>query len=369
MNLDSLKKGPKWAIAYKFKPEEKETIIEDIIYQVGRTGAITPVAVLKPVLISGSIVTRATLHNEDEIARLGLYKNDTVKIIKSGEIIPKVLEVISSKRVAGTVPFRFIEYCPVCKTKLHKDNDASITYCDNSSCPAQLQRKLEHFTSREAMDIEGLGPALIKQLVDEDIIHAIPDIYKLDYARVMQLDRIGEKSVNNLRRSIDNSVKQPFERVLFALGIRYIGNRTSKILVQHFKDIHVLRKVALDELLQVNEIGSKIAGSILDFFQEENNNRIIDELQEIGLQFTYESKSIDSRFEGKKFLITGSLSSMTRVQAENAIEARNGMIASSVNKTLNYLIVGENPGSKVDKAKGINSIQIINEKDFMNLLE
>ena len=360
-------KNPKWAFAYKFKAEEKFTQLLDVSFQVGRTGAITPVAHLKPVFVSGSTISRATLHNADEILRLDLHINDTVKIIKSGEIIPKIIEVDLSKRADNTKKIVFPKVCPSCGSELEREVDGVIFYCNNINCPAQLQKRIEHFVSRDAMDIDGLGESLVAKLVEKNLIKKIEDIYSLDYEKIITLDKLAEKSVENLREAIENSKKQPLHKVLFGLGIRFVGAKTSKIIADYFKSIEAIHQSSYEELLEIEEIGEKIAKSIIQFFQSEENILTINRLKEVGVQFIFEENK-KSQISGKSFLITGTLQNYKRNEIKNIIEKLGGKILSSVSKNLNYLIVGEKPGSKLSKAKNIPSIKIINEQQFKELI-
>jgi len=362
-------KSPKWAIAYKFKPEEKETILESVSFQVGRTGAVTPVANLKPVFISGSTVSHATLHNADEIKRLDLHYDDTVLVVKSGEIIPKILAVNVRKRPVNSKPVEFPAACPVCKSPLQRDEDGSINYCPNANCPAQIQRKLEHFAAREAMDIYGLGSSLIARLIETGQIQWIPDIYHLDYNKIAAMERMGKKSAENLQKAIEASKSKNFDRVLFALGIRHIGLITARTLAQHFKNIDALIAAKEEELLCVPDIGSIIALSIIGFFSQKSNLQLIDALQEVGLQFAYKSTQSSDILAGKTFLITGTLPSYGRKEMETLIMEHGGKILSGVSKQLNYLIVGENPGSKLDKARQLGTVKIIREAELLDMLQ
>jgi len=362
-------KSPKWAIAYKFKPEEKETILESVSFQVGRTGAVTPVANLKPVYISGSTVSHSTLHNADEIKRLDLHYGDTVLVVKSGEIIPKILSVNISKRPQNAKPVEFPVSCPVCYTPLERDEDGSIIYCPNANCPAQVQRKLEHFASREAMDIYGLGSSLIARLIETGQIKSIPDIYHLDYDKIASMDRMGKKSAENLRKAIEASKTKNFDRVLFALGIRHIGLITARTLAQHFKTIDALIAATEEDLLGVLDIGSIIAHSIIGFFSQKSNLELIDSLKAVGLQFAYTSSQRSNTLANKTFLITGTLSNYGRKEMESLIMEHGGKILSGVSKQLNYLIVGENPGSKLDKAHQLGTVKIINELELLDMLK
>ncbi len=362
-------KSPKWAVAYKFKPEEKETRLLEVQYQVGRTGAVTPVAILEPVYISGSTVSRATLHNEEEIRRLDLHEGDLVRIIKSGEIIPKILSVLPEKRAAEAKEIRFPASCPVCGSELNKDAEGAITYCPNTGCPAQIQRRLEHFASRNAMDITGLGESLIARLLEEKFIQTIADIYELDYQRLAQLDRLGSKSAENLKQAIEASKQRNFDRVLFALGIRYVGSITARHLAQYFGDIESLLKADRETLVNVSEVGEKIADAILGHFSIPANLELVNALRDKGLNFSYRSEQSSEILSGKTFLITGTLERHSRKEMESLIMQHGGKIVSGVSAALDYLIVGNKAGSKLEKARKIPSIRLISEDDLLTLLE
>ncbi len=362
-------KSPKWAIAYKFKPEEKETVVEDVLFQVGRTGAVTPVAVLSPVYISGSTVSRATLHNEDEIKRLDIHLGDTVKIVKSGEIIPKILEVVATKRKPEAVPAQYPKNCPVCNSVLEKDEEGSITYCANATCPAQIKRKIEHFASRDAMDITGLGESLISRLLEEGIIHTISDIYQLDFELVAKLDRLGKKSAENLKQAIELSKTKNFDKSLYALGIRHVGTITARNLAQAFSNVDTLMLANHEELTNIADIGDTMATSILSFFAREENRILIHNLRNLGVNFVYHSEMLSDRLSNQSFLITGTLPTFGRKEMEALIMKHGGKIVGSVSKQLDYLVVGEKAGSKLDKARKLESIKIISEAELLAMLE
>ena len=361
-------KSPKWAIAYKFKAEEKETILETVEFQVGRTGAITPRAVLQPVHLAGTTVTHATLHNADEMERLDIHFGDTVKIIKSGEIIPKITGVDAEKRAADARKVEFPKDCPACGTELHREIDGTIYYCNNIDCPAQVHRRLTHFASRDAVDIDGLGEALIQQLIDNDLISKIEDIYQLDYDKVLLLERQAAKSVENLKQAIEQSKQQKFSKILFGLGIRYVGDKTARILAKQFGNIDKLSKTGLEELLEVEEIGEKIAQSVVDFFDNPLNQEMITALKEAGVNLETEEIISGDLLAGKTFLVTGSLTGYSRQEIKEKIESEGGRILSSVTKNLDYLLAGEKPGSKLGKAEKLGTVQIINEKEFEEML-
>lgn len=361
-------KSPKWAVAFKFKPEEKETRLLEVQYQVGRTGAVTPVAILEPVYISGSTVSRATLHNEDEIKRLDLHLNDIVRIIKSGEIIPKILTAIPAKREPNAVPVGFPANCPVCSSQLERDEEGAISYCPNASCPAQLQRRIEHFASRDAMDISGLGTSLIARLLEQNMIAGLADIYRLDYEALAQLDRFGEKSAENLRNSIEASKARNFDRVLFALGIRYVGSVTARHLAEYFGTVDELLIAGEETLAQVPEVGSKIALSLKAWFGNPLNLKLVEKLRAQGLRFSYELRRESETLAGKTFLLTGSLDNYDRKTMEELIRRHGGRIVSGVSTSLNYLVVGAKPGSKLAKAQKLPSVKIISESELLELI-
>lgn len=368
--LGSTAKSPRWAIAYKFKAEEAITKLNKIEFQVGRTGAITPVAKLTPVKIAGSTVSNATLHNEDEIKRLQLKIGDYVKLVKSGDIIPKIIEVVFDKRDGTEQDFEMIIECPICHTELVKKKDEAIWRCPNISCPAQIKRTLEHFASRDAMDIEGLGAVATGSFVDNNFIKNFADLYNFDYYILKSLDGFEEKSIQNLKNAIEKSKTIPFQKVLFALGIRFVGSKTARILAEYFCSIENLRNASLEDLIQVPEIGEKIAQSIVEYFKSEKNAKLIDELQSLGLQFQIE-KTDDrkQKLDGFKFVITGSLPTYSRNELKELIILNGGEVLSAISKNVDYLILGENPGSKLEKAKKIESIKIISEAEVLEMLK
>ncbi|MDD2229765.1 MAG: NAD-dependent DNA ligase LigA [Candidatus Cloacimonetes bacterium] len=367
--LGSTAKSPKWAIAYKFKPEEKETLLKGVDFQVGRTGAITPVAILEPVYISGTTVSRSTLHNFDEIRRLDIHEGDTLRLIKSGEIIPKILAVNLDKRPAGAQPISLPDTCPVCQSPLSREAEAAIDYCSSADCPAQLARRIEHFASRDAMDITGLGTSIVSRFLQEGIIASIADLYQIDYEKVKKLERIGEKSAQNLQEAIQRSKDKNFDRVLFALGIRHVGTVTARNLTVHFQNIEALEAATAEELSEVPEVGEKIAESIADYFANPKNLSLVQELAKQGLKLSYESTQESETFAELSFLVTGSLSKISRKDMESLIISHGGKILSGVSKSLDYLILGEKPGSKLTKAEKLGTVKIINEDELLAMLE
>lgn len=362
-------KSPKWAIAYKFKAEEKETELVDVDFRVGRTGAVTPVARLKPVRIAGSIVSNATLHNQDEIKRLGVRIGDRVIVVKSGDIIPKIVRVVEDKNRKKNREIKFPENCPVCGTPLKKEPDGVIIYCSNINCPAQIKRRIEHFVSRDALDIDGLGESMVNQLMEKKMVSNIEDLYHLNYEEIKKFEKQAEKSVQNLREAIEESKNQPFYRVLYGLGIRYVGVKTSRILADHFGNIDKMMNAEVEEFEAIPEIGAKIAKSLYDFFRNSESIKTIGELKEAGLQFESESITKSTKLADKTFLVTGTMNNFSRREINEYIESLGGKTISNVSKNLDYLIIGENPGSKLDKAKKLGNVTIINEEEFMKMVE
>jgi len=377
-------KSPRWAISYKFKAEQQSTKLLSIDYQVGRTGTVTPVANLEPVLLSGTVVKRATLHNAEFVEKLGLCKDDFVFVEKGGEIIPKIIGVDTEKRKAHPSPYQFISNCPECGSVLQKNEGEAAIYCPNDSeCPPQIKAKIEHFISRKAMDINSLGEGKVELLFNKGLLNNVSDLYLLNYDVLYGLENIitdeesgkqriikfHEKTVNNILKGIEESKKVPFERVLFALGIRYVGETVAKKLAFHFKNIDALLTASFDELITVDEIGEKIAQSIIEFFKNPVHIQLIEILRRHGLQF--ETKEIitakTSKLENITFVISGSFS-ISREELCLLIEQNGGKNASSVTSKTNYLIAGENPGpSKIAKAKELN-ISVINEQDFKRMI-
>jgi DNA ligase (NAD+) len=372
--LGNIAKSPRWAVAFKFKAKRGITKINDIRWQVGRTGAITPVAELDPLFLAGSKISRATLHNFDEIERKDIRVKDTVIIEKGGDVIPKVVEVVLSKRKPSTKKTKPPQKCPVCKSPLFKPEEEVAYYCQNSECPDQIKSRLEHFVSRSAMDIEGLGEALIDLFVDKELLKTYNDIYLLRNKRdeLVSLDRLGEKSVDNLLIAIEKSKQKPFDKVLFAIGIRYVGAGVARKLAHHFKSIDALIEASEEEITSIYEIGKSISKSLNQFFTNTSNIKIIQELKKVGLNFSFEeSKSNelnDNFFKGNTFVLTGSLHAFTREEAAKKIENSGGNVSSSVSKKSDYVIYGEKAGSKLDQAKSLN-VKLLTESEFFEELK
>lgn len=371
--LGSVSRSPRWAIAYKFKAKETETKILNIICQVGRIGTVTPVASLQPVFLAGSTISRATLHNFDEVKRKDIRVGDYVKIEKGGDVIPKVTSVIKERRGINSKSYVIPEGCPVCKTKLEKPEAEVYYYCPNYNCPAQIQGRIEHFVSRNAMEIEGLGQSIIEIFLAKSFLKNYADIYELKKYRneLIAIERFGVKSVDNILSAIEESKNKPFDKVLFAVGIRHIGERTAKILANGFGSMNKLEKASADEILNVHEIGPKIADSVLKFFKDEKNLELINKLKRAGLNFEIAKKKtqtkINESINNKIFVLTGTLLNYKRDEAQKIIEDNGGRVSASVSKKTDYLLAGEDPGSKLEKAKSLG-VNVIDEKKFTFIL-
>lgn len=369
--LGSIARSPRWAVAYKFKSQQISTKLNNVIWQVGRTGALTPVAELEPIFLAGSTVSRATLHNMDEINRKDLRIGDTVVIEKGGDVIPKVVEVILEDREKKYKKIEMPVKCPVCKTPIFVPEEEVAIYCENSECPAQIKGRITHFAARGAMDIEGLGESIVDVLVDKGFLKSYADIYTLHTYRedLIKIDRFGEKSVDNLLASIEKSKERQFYRVLFAIGVRFVGIGVAQKLVDTFDSIEEIEKATQENIVSVYEIGPRISESIIRFFSDEHNKNIVSRLKKYGLQFKHEKKNVDiSYLEDKSFVLTGTLKSMSRDSARERIVQLGGKFVSSVSKKTNYVVVGENPGSKAQKANDLG-VKILSEEEFINLLE
>ena len=367
--LGNTSKSPRWATAFKFPAEQKLSRIEDIVIQVGRTGILTPTAILKPTLVAGSIISRASLHNEDYINSKDIRIGDTVIIQKAGDIIPELVEVVIEKRTGNEQSFSFPTQCPACGSKVMRIEGEAAVRCTDNSCPAQLKRLVEHFVSRNAMDIDGLGPAIITQLVDRGIIADAADLYYLELSDMLKLDRMGPKLASNILAAIENSKGRGLDRLLNALGIRLVGERASRILAERFIDLDRLIGASKDQLTAIDEIGDKMADSITAFFKEKDNLALIEKLRSAGLDFTYKTsgQAIDQVFSQMTFVLTGSLQKLKRDQAKAIIEERGGKVSGSVSKKTDYVLAGDKAGSKLDRAKELN-IKIITEEDFMKMI-
>ena len=365
-------KSPRWALAYKFKAEQASTVLNKITYQVGRTGAITPVANLKPVLLAGTTVKRASLHNADQIEKLDVREGDTVFVEKGGEIIPKIIGVDFSKRDTSSHPTQYITNCPECGTPLVRQKGEAQHFCPNDTgCPPQITGRIQHFISRKAMDIEGLGGETVELLFKEGLISNYADLYTLTREQLLPLERMAEKSAENLVNGVAASTKVPFERVLFGLGIRYVGETVAKKLAKAYKNIDTLSRTTYEELIAVDEIGERIAESVVEFFKNPENIEILKRLRNYGLQFSLSEEQLENQsdlLKGKSFVVSGVFAKVSRTELKKLIEDNGGKVSSSISSKTSFVVAGDNMGpSKRSKAEGLG-IPIISEDDFLNML-
>lgn len=365
--LGSTAKCPKWAVAYKYPPEQKESKVVDIVVQVGRTGVLTPKAVLEPVRLAGTTVTNATLHNQDYITEKDIRVGDTVVVQKAGEIIPEIVSVVRAKRPEGTAPYHLPETCPVCGAAVLRDPDGAAIRCTGAECPAQLLRNLIHFASRDAMDIDGVGPAVLQQLIDSGLVSNPADLYDLQAEQLAELDRMGKKSAQNAVDAIAKSKENDLWRLIFALGIRQVGAKAAKILADHFGSMDALRQATAEELTEIDDVGAITADYITRWMQSSQASDLLERLKAAGVNMTCRREVIDRRFSGMTFVLTGALTRFTREEAGEMIEQRGGKAASSVSKKTTYVVAGENAGSKLKKAQELN-IPVLDEEEFLALL-
>ncbi len=365
--LGSTNKHPRWAAAFKYEAEEAETVVEDIHVQVGRTGAITPVAELTPVFVSGSTVSRATLHNEDEIKRLDVRVGDRVVIIKAGEIIPKVVRVLDKDRKGRKPEFKMPKTCPECDSIIERPEGEAVWRCVNATCPAQLKERLLHFASRNAMDIDHLGTAIVDQLVDTDKVKSFYELYDLKLENVSSLERMAEKSGKNLIDAIEKSKQAGLARLVFGLGIRHVGQRVAQVLAQTYGSMDALSKAPYEDLEAIDEIGPRIAESIREFFGEKHNKKELCKLKQHGLVMTQEQKTGGGNLSGKQFVLTGTLENLTRDEAKRKIVDAGGRVTSSVSAKTDYVVAGADPGSKLTKAQKLG-VAILTEQEFQKLI-
>jgi len=369
--LGSTAKAPRWALAYKYAARAAESTVRDIVVQVGRTGAMTPVAVLDPVQLGGVIVSRATLHNEDEIERLGLMIGDRVQVERGGDVIPKVVQVNREARAGrqGELrQFQMPDCCPVCHGRVVRQEGEAACRCLNTSCPARLKETILHFASRKVMDIDGMGEALVDQLVDKGLVGSIADLYHLTHEQLMALERMGDKSARNVLGEIQESRKLPLARVIFGLSIPQVGERLARTLAEHFGSLDALLNASVEELQQAPDVGPKVAESIRQFFEESRNRELIERLRKVGLQFEEaERHKAPGLLAGKTFVLTGTLGKHTREEAQRLIEEAGGKVTSSVSKKTDYVVAGADPGSKLDKARALG-LKVLDETEFDRLL-
>lgn len=360
---------PRWAIAYKFKARQATSKLRDVEFQVGRTGSITPVAKIDPTPIGGVTVTSISLFNEEVIREKDLKKGDTVLVERAGDVIPYIVRSLPELRTGEEEVIKFPSHCPVCKSKLEKPEDEAAWRCVNFNCKAQVLERLIHFTSKDAMDIRGLGAANIHKFYELGFLQTVPGIYRLPYDRIRQLEGFGDKSISNLQSAIEASKKQPLHRLIFALGIRYVGETMAKTIANSVHYLPDLRNSTVEELLNLEDVGPKVAGSIYQFFHNQDNLKLLEELEALGLSLTSHrsKKATADNLGGQTFLFTGTLSKLKRSEAEAMVEQQGGTILSGVSSKLNYLVVGEDAGSKLEKAKKIPTIKIISEEEFLQL--
>ena len=361
-------KCPRWAVAYKYPPEIKPTVVEDIIIQVGRTGVLTPKAVVRPVRLAGTTVTNATLHNQDFISERDIRIGDTVLIRKAGEIIPEILEVVASERPKDSQPYRIPAVCPACGAAAVKDEDGAFLRCTGAECPAQLGRNIAHFVSRDAMDIEGLGPSIVEALLEKNLIHSPADIYYLTLDQMKSLWQKGDTAAKKLLAAIEASKYADVSRLIYALGIRQVGAKTGKVLAAHFGSLDALANASLEELTQIEDVGEITAQNISQWFAQPQSRHMVERLRQAGVNFESKRTITDARFAGLTFVLTGALSMFTREEATEKIELFGGKAAGSVSKKTSYVVVGENAGSKERKARELG-IPVLTEEEFLAMIQ
>lgn len=366
--LGNTAKFPRWAAAYKYPPEIKPTVVEDIVVQVGRTGVLTPKAVVRPVRLAGTTVTNATLHNQDFITQRDIRIGDTVLIRKAGEIIPEILEVDLSKRPDGTLPYHLPQRCPVCGARVEQDEDGAFIRCTGAECPAQLSRNIAHFVSRDAMDIDGLGSAIVDNLIEKGLIQSPADIYYLTLEDIKSLWKSGSKAAEKLLAAIENSKQQDVSRLIYALGIRQVGAKTGKVLASAFGSLDGLMAASVEELTEVPDVGGITAESIYGWFRQEQSKHMVERLRQAGVNFESKRVLTDDRFAGKTFVLTGALSKFTREEATEKIELLGGKASGSVSRKTSFVVVGENAGSKERKARELG-IPILTEDEFLEMIQ
>lgn len=366
--LGQISRSPRWAIAYKFAPEQATTVVRDIIVQVGRTGALTPVAIMEPVQVGGVTVERATLHNQDEIDKKDVRIGDTVIVQRAGDVIPEVVGPVKQKRTGKEKKFKIPGKCPVCGTRVYRDPDEAVARCTNMSCPAMIKQTIKHFASKGAMDIDGLGSKIVDQLVDRELVRTVADLYRLTIDDFLSLERLAEKSSQNLIDSIDKSRRTTLPRFIYALGIRHVGEHVARVLSGRFSSINELEKATVPELMEIDEVGPRVAESIHNFFSEPRNKEVVDNLLSYGARYEKPAaRSALGSLEGKIFVFTGSLETMKRGEAKRLVEERGGTAASSISKKVDYVVVGQDPGSKLDRARKLG-LEVISEEDFRKMV-
>ncbi len=361
---------PRWAIAFKFKARQATSKLLQVEFQVGRTGAVTPVAKLEPVAVGGVTVSSISVHNEDYIKEKDLRIGDGVLIERAGDVIPQIVKSLADARTGREKKIIFPKTCPVCSSKLFKEEEEAVWRCINIDCPAQVVERIIHFVSKDAMDIRGFGEANIRKFYELRLLNDIPGIYTLDFKKIAAIEGFGQRSIDNLQQAISNSKKQPLHRLIYALGIRFVGETTAKTLAQAINHLLDLKKFSFEELQNLEDIGPKVAGSIHHFFSNPDNIKLLEQLEKLGLQLKNEKKqhATGGNLTGLTFLFTGTLPTLKRSDAEAMVEQNGGQILGGVSAKLNYLVVGEDAGSKLEKAKKINSVKIISEEEFLKIL-
>ncbi len=370
-NLGFVSRAPRWAIAYKFPAEQAETIVQDINVQVGRTGVITPVARLKPVFVSGVTVTNATLHNEDELKRKDVRIGDSVMVRRAGDVVPEIVGVLSDKRPHNTSIFQMPSNCPICGSVIKRiDGEAAQRCTGQYKCKAQVKQGISHYVSRKAMNIDGLGEKIVDQLYEEGMLNSISDIYQLDYERITKLERFGQKSVENLKQSIENSKKTTLAKFIYALGIRNVGEATSKDLARNYGDIERIFTADYESFTDINDIGPVVANSLIEYFKESENQKLILKIQELGVSWDnneLKETELKLKLKDKTFVITGTLVNLSRDEAKELIEKNSGKVSGSVSKKTSFVVAGDNPGSKIEKARQLG-VEIITEAELMEII-
>jgi DNA ligase (NAD+) len=367
--LGTVSRSPRWALAYKFQAHQETTVVRDIVVQVGRTGALTPVALMDPVQVGGVEVSRATLHNEDEIAKKDVRIGDAVVIQRAGDVIPEVVKVIASKRTGEEKRFVMPKRCPVCNSAVYRPEGEAVRRCTGISCPAKLKETVKHFASKRALDIDGLGDKLVDQLVDKGLVKDVADLYSLTVADLEGLERMGSKSAHNIVEAVDGSRSRTLDRLVYALGIRHVGEHMAKVLAEHFGSIEKISEADEDTLVTVREVGPEVASSVVRFFNQENNRKTLEHLRKAGVSFGQAAEALSQTLTliGKSFVFTGGLSKMSRDQAKTAVELRGGRVVSRVTGKTDYVVVGEYPGSKLDQAQQLG-VAVVAEDDFLRLI-
>ena len=373
--LGTIARSPRWALAFKFKPKQVTTKIQNIIVQVGRTGALTPTAIMDPVRVGGVVVSRATLHNQDEIDKKDVRVGDTVVIQRAGDVIPEVVRVVLEKRTGKEKKFRIPDKCPVCGSDVEKpkkgkgkDEEMAVSYCTNSACPARLKETIIHFASRDAMNIEGLGEKIVEQLVDRGLVQDYADLYALTLEDLLTLERMAEKLGGNILAAIEKSKKTSLDRLIYSLGILHVGEHIAKLLAREFSTLEDLSQASLEKLKTITGIGDEIASSIVKFFQQKGNQRVIQKLKERDVEYPSRPQPRSKKWEGQSFVFTGALKTMSREEAESKVELMGGRASSSVSKKTHFVVVGEEPGSKYEKAQALG-VKVITEDEFLKMLK